>query len=405
MISAVEVVPIDAEEASRFLGDGEGGLWVESEGLLLQTTSKALGLFVDGKMVGAATLWLYDKDASDRDVWGYETCEVTALGILPEYRKRGLSEMLVLAALDECKRSGSTKLGAWPVTEGMAAQVGIPRGGFSTRPLNANVRKKAWVEQLLTKRDKIEKAIGMPLGTMLGCGHWGCVFESTPPWVVKLSIDPTEGPIWSKIKGLLDEERYGDGGFPEIKSLHRITPDIPYGGRKKKVWAIVREGIEPVFVNDRKGLRFSQYTLAKLGLPVDAPAYGPSAQYGDFSRAIEGLDRYRLAAQAWHRRKRGEDTSAWGSPSFSSLESIEEYISRLDRHFSGAAFAPLGESLSMLASNGVYLRDVHKLNIGWHVARDADDWDRIVIFDPGHTPTAGGKDIEQVLVENGREAL
>ena len=58
-----------------------------------------------------------------------------------------------------------------------------------------NVRKKKWVEQLLTKRDKIEKAIGMPLGTMLGCGHWGCVFESTAPWVVKLSIDPTEGPI------------------------------------------------------------------------------------------------------------------------------------------------------------------------------------------------------------------
>jgi len=263
-------------------------------------------------------------------------------------------------------------------------------------------RKKAWVEDLLTKRDAIERAVGMPLGRMLGCGHWGCVFEGEPPWVVKLSIDPTEGPIWMKILNLVGEERYGDGGFPEIRLIRRIMPDLVTGGRKRKVWAIVREGIEPVFVNDRKGLRFSQYTLDKLGLPVDAPAYGPRAQYGDFSRAIEGLDRYRLAAQAWHRRKRGEDTSAWGFPS---LEWTEEYITRLDRHFSGAAFAPLGESLSMLASNGVYLRDVHLLNIGWHIARDDDDWDRVVIFDPGHTPTAGGGDIETVLVEEGREAL
>jgi len=44
-------------------------------------------------------------------------------------------------------------------------------------------------------------------------------------------------------------------------------------------------------------------------------------------------------------------------------------------------------------------------NIGWHVGRDDDDCDRIVIFDPGHTPTTGGEPIEQALVENGREAL
>jgi GNAT superfamily N-acetyltransferase len=454
VIPAVEVVPIDAEEASRFLGDGEGGLWVESEGLLLQTTSKALGLFVDGKMVGAATLWLYDKDASDRDVWGYETCEVTALGILPEYRKRGLSEMLVRAALDECKRSGSTKLGAWPVTEGMAAQVGIPRGGFSTRPLIANVRKKAWVEQLLTKRDKIEKAIGMPLGTMLGCGHWGCVFESTPPWVVKLSIDPTEGPIWSKIKGLLDEERYGDGGFPEIKSIHRITPDLVTGGRKRKVWAIVRENVEPVFKEYKARelglhgggtvLRTSPYTTEKLGLHAPVGAYdfqrprgevadaavmlglrrpSPPAelsawtpQQEDFGRAIDGLMKYKEAATAWHTlrspaRTHGQiKTQSYyraqfgcGGPSQDRdcLEKIEYRLNRIvETMFHGPACAPLGESLSMLASNGVYLRDVHLLNIGWHVARDADDWDRIVIFDPGHTPTKSTGGIEEALVEN-----
>jgi hypothetical protein len=284
-----------------------------------------------------------------------------------------------------------------------------------------NVRKKAWVEQLLTKRDKIEKAIGMPLGTMLGCGHWGCAFESTAPWVVKLSIDPTEGPIWSKIAGLLRDEQWGLQGFPEIKSIHRITPDlVTPGGRKKKVWAIVRENVEPVFKNytamefwGKKGrmsvLATSPFTNARLGLSAPLQPGALQDEYErlrrtgrdfDFGRAMGGLNEYRRLSREWHELH---------SPRYSrhasrkSLEDLEYRINRVvETMFNGPACAPLGESLNMLASHGVYLRDVHMLNIGWHVARDADDWDRVVIFDPGHTPTAGGKDIEQVLVENRR---
>jgi len=262
-------------------------------------------------------------------------------------------------------------------------------------------RKKAWVEALLTKREAIERAVGVPLGIMLGCGHWGCVFESEPPWVVKLSIDPTEGPIWSKIAGLMRDEVWGLQGFPEIKSLHRIVPDIVYGGRKRKVWAIVRENVVPVFVNSRRGLSFSDFTRAKYGLPEGVSPHGRAlAQYGrdaeDLQRALDGLHEYKRAAQSWH--------DFHGIPS--QRETHEYRMQRVaEIAFQGPACAPLGESLNMLASHGVYLRDVHLLNIGWHVGRDDDDWDRIVIFDPGHTPTAGGEPIEQALVENGREAL
>jgi hypothetical protein len=276
----------------------------------------------------------------------------------------------------------------------------------------ANVRKKAWVETLLTKRDKIEKAIGMPLGKMLGCGHWGCVFESTPPWVVKLSIDPTEGPIWSKIAGLLRDEQWGLQGFTEIKSIHRITPDIVYGGRKKKVWAIVREGIEPVFTNSRAGLLFSPYSVKLLKLPENtSPHLRTLEPYGfaanDVGQMLDGLAKYRQKAAEWHDvgTPRGS-RHGYGSQTRPTREAVAERIDQiLGHYFHGPHAAPLGESLQMLSGYGIYLRDVHLLNIGWHVARDADDWDRIVIFDPGHTPTAGGKDIEQVLVENGREAL
>lgn len=258
-------------------------------------------------------------------------------------------------------------------------------------------RKKGWVEALLTKRETLEKVLGVPLGEMLGCGHFGCVFDSTPPWVVKFSIDPTEGPIWSKIVGLMKEERYGEGGFPEIKSITRILPDIPYGGRKKKVWAIVRESVAPVYKSDGG---YTDFSRAKLGQP---PGSGHSRLMGaraaavpappDFLDAIYGLSLYQWEAREWH--KTHSDAS-------------EQKIERiLNRYFSGAIAGPLGESLSMLASNRLYLRDVHQGNIGWHVAApgDGDDWDRLVVFDPGHTPTSKVTDIEEVLVANGRSAL
>jgi len=292
------------------------------------------------------------------------------------------------------------------------------------------VRKKAWVEALLTKREAIEHAIGVPLGTMLGCGHWGCVFESEHPWVVKLSIDPTEGPIWLKIMGLMREEQYGEGGFPEIMGIRRIMPDLVTGGRKRKVWAIVREGIEPVFkeyhakeLGHHGGgtmIATSEFTNAKIGhhtptrpTSVMVAPGQKTRERSDFDKAVSGLMRYRDAATAWH---------VFGSPprthaerrlvsyleyeGFSSREDAGHKALRIaETAFDGPAWAPLGESLAMLASNGVYLRDVHMLNIGWHIARDDDDWDRVVIFDPGHTPTESTGEIEQVLTEHGREAL
>jgi hypothetical protein len=259
------------------------------------------------------------------------------------------------------------------------------------------MRKKGWIEALLTKRPALEKAIDAPLGAMLGCGHFGCVFESTPPWVVKFSIDPTEGPIWSKIVGLVKDEAYGDGGFPEIRSITRILPDIQYGGRKKKVWAIVREAVAPVYKSDGA---YTDFSLMKLGRPAGSGYFdriGTGAPVPplpeDFSDAIYGLAHYQGLAREWH-KTHSDETEA-------KIERI------LNRNFHGGIAGPLGESLSMLASNRVFLRDVHRGNIGWHVAApgDGDDWDRLVIFDPGHTPTGPAKDIPEALVANGRSAL
>jgi hypothetical protein len=276
------------------------------------------------------------------------------------------------------------------------------------------VRRRAWIDELLTKRTRIETALGAPLGKMLGCGHFGCVFESTPPWVVKFSIDPTEGPIWSKIVGLINEEAYGALGFPEIKSITRLTPDVPYGGRKKKVWAIVREGVEPVYRTSAE--LYTDFSRAKFGLPVGSGRFdrigGDSQLPEDFLSAIYGLSLYQTYARAWHAftysPRRSSEYSRTLRAEYHSRDAVEMKIEGiLNREFHGPLAGGLGESLSMLASNGVYLRDVHRGNIGWHVAApgDGNDWDRLVIFDPGHTPTGPATDIPEALIENGRDPL
>jgi hypothetical protein len=282
--------------------------------------------------------------------------------------------------------------------------------------MTPNARIKSWVTGLLARRSELERAMGQPVGELLGCGAWGCVFKSTDPWVVKLSIDPTEGPIWKKIQNLITEERYGEMGFVEVRSIRRLIPDVVYSGRRRKVWGIVRSEVEPLLggsdLVDFEGNVLSDFTRAHLGLR-------PSQSYADLSRSAErgwaqlsaarprraseeelgmamrGLGIYRGLATSWH---------SLGRPTYEQERIPTKIEHVLNHYFSGAVGGALGESLSMLASNGVYLRDVHLNNVGWHVARDDNDYTRLVIFDPGHTPTDSAE-IEEHLVKNGREAL
>lgn len=283
-------------------------------------------------------------------------------------------------------------------------------------PMRPNARQKRWVTDLLTRHDAIEHAIGAPIGELLGCGHWGCVFASVPPWVVKVSIDPTEGPIWATIKGLVDTESWGTQGFTEVKDILRISPDLVVGGRKRRVWVIIREGIIPVFEEHRrKGLQFSAYTAEVLGVPPDTYPYGrlsgPHAT--DWEHAIKALQQYRAAATAWHlmdERRTAERARQLDyyrvSYNIGSKDDAESRALRALDWLGGPHFGPLGESLQMLAANGIYLRDVHLLNIGWHQPTDPDDdWARVVIFDPGHTPTKGTSESIAEADVSAREAL
>lgn len=255
-----------------------------------------------------------------------------------------------------------------------------------------NPRIKSWVAALVESKDALGRAIKSPLKDMLGCGHWGCVFDSTGPWVVKLTIDPNEAPIWERILRLLDEEGYGQGGLVRVKGLYRLEPGVTYGGRSKRVYAVVREAVDPVFISvSGSKAELSASTKRKLGVAVAQRAFvgyvypsfvmigpRPSPRIDDFLTNINALAAYQSEA-----RNRAKDR-------------LERIVYRLGGPYGGA----LGETLLMLLSNNVILQDVHLGNIGWrkhrHIKGFSDQDTTMVIFDPGHTPAGRGVTVPSV---------
>lgn len=289
---------------------------------------------------------------------------------------------------------------------------------FLSNPLLSNPRAKPWIEILLKHRADLEHAAGGKLGVMLGCGHWGCVFDMPDtPWVLKLTVDPTEAHIWSKILELMKEEAYGQDGFPRFKKLFRLEPGIPYGkgGRTKIAYGIVREKVAPVFhEGPYKDVELTGFTKKHLGLDhltTKVPVKGKPGAWREvpspilytslLNKAITGLDQrtqirvdefvenievlksYRLLAHQWHgsvMRRRGGEIEERQS------QRIEQKLNRMG----GPVGGPLGESLSMLLSNNVVLNDVHLFNLGWRFLPNVEGQEGytcLVIFDPGHTPT------------------
>lgn len=249
-----------------------------------------------------------------------------------------------------------------------------------SNPLAENPRVKRWVTELMEQRAALSRALGVPLGELLGCGNWGCVVDSTPPWVVKFTIDPNEGPIWSKIQRLLDEEDYGQGGLVRVERIARIEPGVMYGGRRKKVVAVVREAVAPVFhyVRGRWGhsldrTALTPHTKTALGIdPAEDAALGrrgsvvivigddwvtQTPRVVEFQDNIDALQNYNYYAGHWFSPQDWETTRS----------EVSDRLERIVNRFYGPIGGPIGESLSMLLSNEVVLRDVHLMNIGWRI--------------------------------------
>jgi hypothetical protein len=109
-----------------------------------------------------------------------------------------------------------------------------------------------------------------------------------------------------------------------------------------------------------------------------------SYKLNEFATALSALMRYREAAAAFH-AKPGQHFG------FTMSRDRALYVAdRAADSMYGSIGGPLGESLHMLTSNEVLLRDVHFGNIGWRFLESVEGeegYPCLVIFDPGHTPT------------------
>ena len=83
----------------------------------------------------------------------------------------------------------------------------------------------------------------------LGCGRFGCVYESEAPWVVKLTRDESEGPVWSYMAELLADEDIGPllPSYLRVHDVVRIRPDVIFNDESSPCSASCARPRRPVF--------------------------------------------------------------------------------------------------------------------------------------------------------------
>lgn len=254
----------------------------------------------------------------------------------------------------------------------------------------------AWLRRvvLVDRKPKIEEAVQRAVGKgakvdwkkRFGCGHYGCAYavkergRKEPRYVVKITRDPTEGPMQAAIARRQKNGDYGFAdGFAIVRGVYRIGDDVQHMGKMWPVYAVVREEVKPV-----------------NGFGVSIADVYPPINGSQLHSINEALNTYKERAAEWYAER------ARKKPSQRVLEKLEEKMSSAIRRISDRA-PPLGEIMGILQGEGTPLRDVHSANIGVRHhpgVADPDDPEAglgyIVIFDPGHTPYA--KDADEASI-------
>lgn len=251
-----------------------------------------------------------------------------------------------------------------------------------------------WLVRFLKDKatlDKIDAAIRKALsntgasvrwGDSLGCGHFGCVFPITNgrPWILKITRDPTEGPMQTFVAQQQAEGEYGYEGFAYVKAVFRLSDDIDWRKKKWPVYAILREEITPVSSVMPSYFDKSEKVLEKMSPRPPSVA--------SIRRAFSRLTDYQLASRAWYEAKRQSTKDRYETTMTEALHTIDD------------AFPYVGQIMAILQANGMPLQDVHAGNIGIRKHGGLTDIDpesgigEVVIFDPGHTQSDRTKELE-----------
>lgn len=262
------------------------------------------------------------------------------------------------------------------------------------------------------RREVFERVTGWDLGPRLGCGFWGCAFATSAPWVVKVTRDATEGPIWAFIRESYEARPDEMAGFPRVDDVMRLRPDVSVAiealgeeaSEPSPVYAVRREAIDPMFTltTRRDALRMTQRTADELGLmaPMSYEDMKMDRRPAlvEFKQAIKHL----LAYKARSREIQGEEIMS--RPDRMVIRELEsetlKHLAVLAQH---PLFSDLAASLYGMAGLGVYFADLHPGNIGWRIHADIEGDVRpltAVVTDPGVASTPYDVSVREALLRN-----
>lgn len=261
-----------------------------------------------------------------------------------------------------------------------------------------------WIEIVRGKQAAYERAIGAPLGEVIGCGHWGCIFESTDGRVVKITLDEQEGPMWASIGVLFKRERKAVVSVPEIHDIVRLAPSLPLKrGGYARPWAIVRDRVMPL-MNPEDTNRPSDFTLDLTGdMKLDL-TWRPKPSTTELGTVLQEFTNLQ------HEYRRKLDNLEWnewyhrGKPLFGpSVAKAEDLlfdtIAKLEDNPVGFE---VGELYRVMVDAGIRFKDNDPSNFGWLDRRGK--W-RLVLVDPGYTmTTVTPSEPREEWIENGRRS-
>ena len=289
---------------------------------------------------------------------------------------------------------------------------------------------KAWGDFVQENRPRFERTMGVPVGKLLGCGYFGCVFESSPPWVVKFTRDDTEGDVWSVMAELLADPEVTDelGAFLRVRDVARILPDVVFDDEEMPVFGIVREEALPVLYSPHIA---TEETLRRLGITTamlesanispESPSMRQIAEsLGAFParerRATEellvvlaALQHYRkhaLVFSEWRGRLTHRDYGGLGREEAEDIadEAFRQMLGTIDV-MRGEGYVNrfgdvIGQTLAASVNFGdLVFRDLHLFNVGWRMHTDIDRDSRpdsMVILDPGAMATPYSPEVREV---------
>ena len=177
-----------------------------------------------------------------------------------------------------------------------------------------------------------------------GSGVWGYVFPTgNPRWVLKVTADPTEGPITAAVMEH-DNLRY-DAGVCYFAAIWRLGVPVGVEG-EYEAYIILREDMTPVLQKDKDWVTFSTQVDRLNAIQKSTGAYNEQMNAVEDAGSASAMDKH--------------------------IAALEKLAPRLDREYTQALHtkylrAVVEFQIEFFETFGRPLADIHFGNIGWRV--------------------------------------